>query len=110
MYCAAGWEKMIASNGHRVDLEEQPYRWSQGWYDDPPVGTEVLLGDGLVDVYVGRGVWQTVAVRRVIAWRAACRNCLLAGCQPDAWDNCSVSATRCPSSHSWAAYRSCVSY
>jgi hypothetical protein len=25
------------------------------------VGTEVFLGDGLVEVHVGRGVWQTVA-------------------------------------------------
>jgi len=30
------------------------------YFDDPPVGTEVFLGDGLVEVYVGRGVWQTV--------------------------------------------------
>ena len=25
------------------------------------VGTEVFLGDGLVEVHVGRGIWQTVA-------------------------------------------------
>ena len=34
---------------------------SRRWYDDPPVETEVFLGDGLVEVHVGRGVWQTVA-------------------------------------------------
>ena len=29
--------------------------------DNPPVGTEVLLGGGLVEIHVGRGIWQTVA-------------------------------------------------
>ena len=55
----AGWEKMVASNGNRVDLQ-QPYRWSQRWYDDPPPGTTVNLGDGLVEIYIGRGNWQTI--------------------------------------------------
>lgn len=55
-----GWEKMIATNGHRDGLEEQPYRWSQRWSDDPPPGTTVNLGDGLMEVYVGSGIWQTV--------------------------------------------------
>jgi hypothetical protein len=27
----------------------------------PICGTEVLLGDGLVEIHVGRGIWQTVA-------------------------------------------------
>jgi hypothetical protein len=31
------------------------------WCDEPPVGTEVLLADGLVELHVGRGIWQTVA-------------------------------------------------
>jgi hypothetical protein len=26
-----------------------------------PVGPEVFLGDGLVEIHVGRGIWQTVA-------------------------------------------------
>jgi hypothetical protein len=26
------------------------------------VGTEVFLGNGLVEVYVGRGIWQAVGV------------------------------------------------
>jgi hypothetical protein len=54
----AGWEKMIASNGNRVDLEEQPYRWSQRWSDDPPVGTQVGLGNGMCEVYLGAGQWS----------------------------------------------------
>jgi hypothetical protein len=36
-------------------------RWSRRWHDEPPVGTEVFLGNGLVEIHVGRGIWQTVA-------------------------------------------------
>jgi hypothetical protein len=31
-------------------------RWSRRWYDEPPLGTEVFLGDGLVEIHVGRGI------------------------------------------------------
>ena len=48
------------TNGNGV-VEEPPLRWSQRWFDDPPVGTEVFLEDGLREVHVGGGVWQTVA-------------------------------------------------
>jgi hypothetical protein len=58
---SAGWEKMVASNGNGQALLEAPYRWSRRWCDEPPVGTEVFLGNGLVEVHVGRGIWQTVA-------------------------------------------------
>ena len=40
----AGWEAMVRSqngNGHRIDPEEQPYKWSQRWSEDPPPGTTV---------------------------------------------------------------------
>jgi hypothetical protein len=47
------------SNGHYVD--ETPYKWSRRWSEQPPVGTEVFLGTGLLEVHVGRGIWQTVA-------------------------------------------------
>jgi hypothetical protein len=40
---------------------EEPKRWSRRWCDEPPVGTQVFLGGGLVEVHVGRGMWQTVA-------------------------------------------------
>jgi hypothetical protein len=30
--------------------------------DEPPMGTEVLLGNGLVEIHVGRGIWQTVTI------------------------------------------------
>ena len=60
----AGWEKMVETqNGNGVGfVEETPGRWSRRWVDEPAVGTEVLLGDGLVEVHVGRGIWQTVSV------------------------------------------------
>ena len=34
-------------------------RWSRRWCDEPGIGTIVFLGDGLAEVHVGRGVWQT---------------------------------------------------
>ena len=37
-----------------------PLIWSRKWDDDPPPGTQVHLGDGLVGVYLGHGVvWET---------------------------------------------------
>jgi hypothetical protein len=42
-------------------VEEEPGRWSRRWYQEPPVGTEVRLGGGFVEVHVGGAVWQTVA-------------------------------------------------
>ena len=60
----AGWEKMVETvNGNGGGfVAELPYRWSRRWCEEPPVGTEVLLGGGLVEVHVGRGIWQTVSV------------------------------------------------
>jgi hypothetical protein len=55
----AGAFKLLGLNGHGGALVEKPYRWSQRWFDDPPVGTTVVLGDGLVEVHVGGGVWET---------------------------------------------------
>jgi hypothetical protein len=43
----------------RTELPRE-VRCSRRWHDDPPIGTEVLLDDGLVEIYVGRGIWQTV--------------------------------------------------
>ena len=37
-----------------------PLIWSRKWDDDPPPGTQLHLGDGLVGVYLGHGVvWET---------------------------------------------------
>ena len=59
----AGWEKMVETvNGNGGRVEEHPGRWSRRWCEEPPVGTEVLLGGGLVEVHVGRGIWQTISV------------------------------------------------
>ena len=51
---------MVASNGNGREFPEAPYRWSRRWHDEPPVGTEVLLSDGLVEIHVGSGIWQTL--------------------------------------------------
>ena len=39
-----------------VTTVERPYRWSQRWHDDPPIGT-VVLGHEHV-IYQGNGDWQ----------------------------------------------------
>ena len=54
---SAGWEKMVDNNGNGRFVDEQPYKWSRRWAEEPPV----FLGHGEVEVHVGRGVWQTVA-------------------------------------------------
>jgi hypothetical protein len=58
----AGWEAMIASqSGNGTRFEEQPYRWSRRWGGEaanPPVGTQVMLGKGMVEVYLGGGQWS----------------------------------------------------
>jgi hypothetical protein len=56
-----GWEKMVGANGNCNFVVEEPKRWSRRWCDEPPVGTQVFLGGGLVEVHVGRRTWQTVA-------------------------------------------------
>ena len=30
-------------------------------FDDPAPGTTVTLGDGLVETYLGHGIWQTIS-------------------------------------------------
>jgi hypothetical protein len=59
-HARADAEKPLGINGHDALYEERPYKWSRRWYDDPPPGTEVLLGDGLIEMHVGRGIWETV--------------------------------------------------
>jgi hypothetical protein len=49
---------MVSSNGNGAPLEEQPYCWSRRWSDDPPVGTTVNAGKGMVEVYLGVGQWS----------------------------------------------------
>jgi hypothetical protein len=57
----AGWEKMVGQNGNGAYVEETPYRWSRRWGGeaaDPPVGTTVNAGRGMVEVYLGSGQWS----------------------------------------------------
>jgi len=35
-------------------------KWSRRWSDDPAPGTEVYLGEGLVETHVGNWIWQTI--------------------------------------------------
>jgi hypothetical protein len=46
------------TNGRRPlpNLEERPYKWSQRWHDDPPIGT-IVLGHERV-IYLGNGEWK----------------------------------------------------
>jgi hypothetical protein len=60
----AGWEAMVASqngNGNSAPFDEQPDRWSRVWggkeLADPPLGTTVVAGNGMVEVYLGGGQW-----------------------------------------------------
>lgn len=35
-------------------------KWSRRWYEDPAPGTEVWLGDGLIEIHIGNGIWETI--------------------------------------------------
>ena len=37
---------------------QQPYRWSQRWFDDPRVGTINYDGGRNPQIYLGNGEWQ----------------------------------------------------
>jgi hypothetical protein len=41
--------------------DEQPYRWSQRWFDDPPIGTINLDGGRNPEIYIGDGEWRPLA-------------------------------------------------
>jgi hypothetical protein len=45
------------SNGNAARLEELPYRRSQRWCDDPPVGTVNLDGGRSPEIHMGGGEW-----------------------------------------------------
>jgi len=46
------------TNGRRPQPQfvERPYKWSQRWRDDPPIGT-IVYGNEHV-IYMGNGDWQ----------------------------------------------------
>ena len=77
---SAGWQTMVANqnangNGNGF-VEDPPGRWSRRWWDDPAVGTQVLLPGGMVEVHVGRGIWQSW-VETTSAPRCVSRGALL---------------------------------
>jgi hypothetical protein len=55
---AAG-ASIARKNENGSGRQPEPLRWSRSWFDDPPVGTEVLG----VETYAGGGVWQRVEAR-----------------------------------------------
>ena len=44
-----------------VTFLERPYRWSQRWHDDPPIGTINYDGGSNPEIYMGDGDWQPLA-------------------------------------------------
>ena len=38
------------------------WRWSQRWFDDPPVGTVNLDGGRNPEIYIGNGAWWPLDV------------------------------------------------
>jgi hypothetical protein len=53
------------TNGSRPapQFEERTYRWSQRWFDDPPVGTINLDGGRNPEIHTGNGEWQPLERR-----------------------------------------------
>jgi hypothetical protein len=53
-------DSAAVTNGRRPQPQfvERPYRWSQRWFDDPPVGT-IVYGNGRV-IYMGNGDWEPI--------------------------------------------------
>ena len=53
---AAGADKV---NGQRRAVrDEYPLRWSQRWFEDPPIGTVNLDGGRNPEIHLGNGNWQ----------------------------------------------------
>jgi len=48
------------TNGSRPapQFEERPYKWSQRWFDNPPIGTINLDGGRNPEIYIGNGEWK----------------------------------------------------
>ena len=48
------------TNGRRPPqpVVERPYKWSQRWFDDPPIGTINYDGGRHPEIYMGNGEWQ----------------------------------------------------
>jgi hypothetical protein len=48
------------TNGRRAPtrFQERPYKWSQRWFDDPPIGTINYDGGRNPEIHIGSGEWQ----------------------------------------------------
>jgi hypothetical protein len=48
------------TNGRRAPtrFQEPPYKWSQRWFDDPPIGTINYDGGRNPEIHIGSGEWQ----------------------------------------------------
>lgn len=47
--------------GEPWDLGHNDFdRWSRRWFDNPRVGQTVPLGDGLIEIHLGGGHWETI--------------------------------------------------
>jgi hypothetical protein len=51
----------VSRNGSGTVLEEMPYRWSQRWHDDPPIGTIVLGHEASSTSATARGIARRLA-------------------------------------------------
>lgn len=55
---SAGAHKVNGQRRATTGFQEYPYRWSQRWFDDSPVGTINFDGGRNPEIYVGNGEWQ----------------------------------------------------
>ena len=44
---------------------QRPYRWSQRWFDDPPIGAINYDGGRNPEIHIGNGEWQPLDGARV---------------------------------------------
>jgi hypothetical protein len=54
---AAGAQKVNGTRRREAEAEK-PYRWSQRWFDDPPVGTINYDAGRDREIHTGDGNWQ----------------------------------------------------
>ena len=57
----AGCGRGVGSGHHGPEEGVRPQMIEAVVFDDPAPGTTVTLGDGLVETYLGHGIWQTIS-------------------------------------------------
>ena len=53
----AGADKVNGRRRATVARQEDPYKWSQRWFEDPPFGTINYDGGRNPEIYLGNGDW-----------------------------------------------------